>query len=227
MPLKNPLVCCLALVVVLGSVSISNAQAKKNPFANNILGTLANPKMHRELELVEDQKESIKELMDEFGQIRREVGEDMKERWEAASDEARKELGKEYWSRVEEGRLEIVKQMKSNLLPHQIDRLEQLSAQRMMREGKGRESAGLLSDQMINYLEISEDQERPSRKFVGSSGFPENNAFLWSRTGSTFPGKMKFLELGPRKSEVWRPTRNCDGPQNKPNSFELARYFPL
>jgi len=148
----------VGLVVVFASATCSHAQAKKNPFANNIIGTLANPKMQRELELVDDQQESINALMEEFGQIRRDVGRDMKERWEAASDEDRKELGKEYWSRVEEGRLEIVKQMKSNLLPHQIDRLEQLSAQRMMREGKGRESAGLLSDQMINYLDISEDQ---------------------------------------------------------------------
>ena len=50
--------------------------------------------------------------------------------------------------------------MKDNLLPHQIDRLEQLSAQRMMTEGKGRESAGLLSDPMINYLEIDNTQKQ-------------------------------------------------------------------
>ena len=55
---------------------------------------------------------------------------------------------------------DIVKQMKANLLPHQIDRVEQLSAQRMMNEGKGRESAGLLTDQMIGYLDISKDQEQ-------------------------------------------------------------------
>ena len=160
MSFKNLFAFCLALLFFIGSTTFSSAQEKKNPFASNIIGTLANPKMQRELELLDEQRDSIKELMDEFGQIRREIGEDMKERWEAASDADRKELGKEYWGRVEEGRLEIVEQMKANLLPHQIDRLEQLSAQRMMGEGKGRESAGLLTDQMIDYLDISAEQKR-------------------------------------------------------------------
>lgn len=150
---------CLTLTIVFASASWVHAQ-DKNPFASNIIGTLANPKMAGELELLDEQKENIDELMKEFGQIRREIGEDMKDRWEAAGDEQRKELGKEYWQRVEEGRLEIVKEMKANLLPHQIDRVEQLSAQRMMNEGKGRESAGLLSDQMIGYLGISEFQKQ-------------------------------------------------------------------
>ena len=159
MPFCKHLTFGVALLMVLVFVSNADAQ-KKNPFANNIIGTLANKKMAGELELLDEQKESIDQLMREFGQIRREVGEDMKDRWEAAGDAEREELGKEYWRRVEEGRLEIVKEMKDNLLPHQIQRLEQLSAQRMMTEGKGRESAGLLSDQMINYLEINDQQRQ-------------------------------------------------------------------
>jgi hypothetical protein len=160
MPCNKLLILAIALSLSISYVSNSSAQEKKTPFADNIIGTLANPKMAAELELLEEQQESIKELMEEFGQIRQEVGQDMKDIWEAAGDEERKEIGKEYWRRVEEGRLEIVKQMKANLLPHQIDRVEQLSAQRMMTEGKGRESAGLLSDQMINYLDIDANQKQ-------------------------------------------------------------------
>jgi F0F1-type ATP synthase membrane subunit b/b' len=160
MPCNKLLILAIALSLGVVCVSNSNAQEKKNPFADNIIGTLANPKMAAELELLEEQQESIKELMEEFGKLRHEVGQDMKEIWEAAGDEERKEIGEEYWRRVEEGRLEIVKQMKANLLPHQIDRVEQLSAQRMITEGKGRESAGLLSDQMINYLDIGEKQKQ-------------------------------------------------------------------
>lgn len=150
----------LALLIVLGCLSHVSAQQKENPFANNVMGTLANKRMAGELELLDEQKENIEKLMREFGQVRREVGADMKERWEAANDAEREELGKEYWRRIEENRLEIVKEVKDNLLPHQIQRLEQLSAQRMMTEGKGRESAGLLTDQMINYLEINDSQRQ-------------------------------------------------------------------
>jgi hypothetical protein len=148
------------LFAILLVSTVAVAQEKKNPFASNILGTLANPRMAAELELLDEQKENLKELADDFGRLRKEIGQDMKDIWEAASDEERKEIGKEYWRRVEEGRLEIVEEMKANLLPHQIDRLEQLSAQRMLNEGKGRESAGLLSDQMVNYLEISDTQRQ-------------------------------------------------------------------
>lgn len=151
---------CIASAIVLVSSSLLAAQEKKIPFADNIIGTLANPKMAGELELLDEQKENIDELMKEFGQLRRDIGTDMKDQWEAAGDEERKELGKKYWRRIEDGRLEIVREMKANLLPHQIDRLEQLSAQRMMNEGKGRESAGLLSDQMIGYLGIGEIQKQ-------------------------------------------------------------------
>ena len=151
---------CCCLVFTLGSTSIVMAQEKKTPFADNIIGTLANKRMAGELELLDEQQGNIDQLMKDFGQLRREIGQDMKEQWEAADDEEKKELGKEYWRRVEEGRLDIVKEMKANLLPHQIDRLEQLSAQRMMNEGKGRETAGLLSDPMVSYLKLSEMQKK-------------------------------------------------------------------
>ncbi len=157
--LSSSLALGIAVMFVFATTDLS-AQEKKNPFASNIIGTLADKRMSRELELLDEQRENIDGLMKEFGQIRKEVGEDMKADWEAAGEERRKELGKEYWRRVEEGRMEIVKQMKANLLPHQIERLEQLSAQRMMRTGKGRESAGLLSDQMIDYLDISDTQKK-------------------------------------------------------------------
>lgn len=154
----------LVLFVFLGGVSLCEAQEKKNPFANNIIGTLANPKMARELELVDEQQEVIRELIGEFGQLHGKVREEFKDRWEAAGDSEREVLKKEYFARIEEGRLEIVKEMKDNLLPHQIDRLEQLSAQRMMAEGKGRESAGLLTNQMVNYLNISDKQKKRIEK---------------------------------------------------------------
>ena len=161
MPLKNHFAFSLALAILFVGVSLTNAQDKKqNPFASNILGTLANKQMSAELDLLDEQRENIDQLMKDFGQIRNEIGQDMKSRWEAAGAEERKVLGAEYWRRVEEGRMEIVKEMKDNLLPHQIDRLEQLSAQRMMQEGKGRESAGLLSDQMIGYLDIGDAQKQ-------------------------------------------------------------------
>jgi len=163
MPCKNLLSVGVILIVSVCCISTSHAQ-KKNPFATNIIGTLANPRMAADLELLDEQKESINQLRKEFEQIRRKVGTDMKEQWEAAGDEERKELGKEYWRRIEEGRLEIVKEMKANLLPHQIDRVEQLSAQRMMTEGKGRESAGLLSDQMVDYLGIGANQKQRIQK---------------------------------------------------------------
>lgn len=153
--------CFLVAAVVFGTgIATSHSQEKSNPFANNILGTLANKEMAADLELLDEQQEHIDRLMKDFGRVRRDIGEDMKQRWESAGEEQRKELGKEYWRRVEEGRLEIVEEMKGQLLPHQIERLEQLSAQRMMREGKGRESAGLLSDQMISYLKIGDAQKK-------------------------------------------------------------------
>jgi len=157
---KKPIAFSLALFAILGSISLCHAQEKKNPFADNIIGTLSNPKMARELELLDEQKESIRELLKEFGQLHGKTREDFKDRWEAAGDPEREVLKKEYYAQIEEGRLEIVKEMKGNLLPHQIDRLEQLSAQRMMTEGKGRESAGLLSDQMVDYLDISTAQKK-------------------------------------------------------------------
>ncbi len=160
MSFYRPAVVTLALAVVFCSVSLTSAQEKENPFANNILGTLANKQMAAELDLLDQQQENINQLLKEFGRIRHEVGQDMKAQWEAASDAEREEIGKQYWQRVEEGRLIIAEQMKAELLPHQIDRLEQLSAQRMMLEGKGRESAGLLGDQMIEYLNIGPEQKK-------------------------------------------------------------------
>jgi len=148
------------MVVVIGFSSVClNAQEKANPFATNIIGTLANKQMAAELDLLDEQKENIDQLMKDFGRVRKDIGQDMKPLWDVAGEAERKELGKEYWRRIEDGRLQIVEKMRAELLPHQLDRLEQLSAQRMMGEGKGRESAGLLSDQMIDYLNIDQAQK--------------------------------------------------------------------
>jgi Spy/CpxP family protein refolding chaperone len=160
MPRKLFLFLVALPIIAGGLVAQSEAQESKVPFADNIIGTLANPNMAKELDLLDEQKEIMEGLMKEFGQLQHSVGSDMKERWLAAGDEDRKELEKEYWGRIEEGRLSIVGQMKDNLLPHQIDRVEQLSAQRMMLEGKGRDSAGLLSDQMLSYLNITDKQKQ-------------------------------------------------------------------
>ena len=84
----------LAVALVVCSVSVSVAQDKESPFSSNIIGTLANPKMASELELLDEQRDNIHQLMHEFGEIRREVGEDMKADWEAAGDENGKSLAK-------------------------------------------------------------------------------------------------------------------------------------
>ena len=141
-----------------------NASAQNAlPYNNNIMASLSDQRVVRDLELMDDQLETIRELQKEFGENRKRIGEQFGELFRVAPKEEHQSLGKEYHEVTERDRLRIVAQIKEVLLPDQVKRLEQLTAQRKLRE-EGRNSAGLLAPQIIDYLEISKEQQERIRE---------------------------------------------------------------
>ena len=137
----------------------------ERPFQDSIIGTLSNPKLARDLELVGDQKKMIEDLLHSFGDMQARFARDLKESLARVSVDEQKVIRVEFKKRSDVERQRIVARIKESLLPHQIERLEQLTVQRLMNESeRKKKSTGLLSKTMIDYLEIRPQQEERIRE---------------------------------------------------------------
>ena len=149
----------LSMLLVGCFLAFANGQEKELPFNTNVLGTFSNPQARKALNLVDEQNEVIDSLLDEFRTGRDSIGRELREEAESIPKEEHGKLWEEYRTRVAEVRLDVASKIKDTLLPEQVKRLEQLAAQRMLREGESKETGGLLSRQMVDYLELSSKQQ--------------------------------------------------------------------
>jgi hypothetical protein len=132
------------------------------PYSSNIMGTLSDPRVFKELEIVGEQADTIRDLQREFGEIYGKMQRELREELSETDAEDKGFVVNQFRERMEGDRLRIVDQIKNELVPSQIKRLEQFTAQRKMRENQ-KQGGGLLSPQMKTYLQIKPDQEERIR----------------------------------------------------------------
>jgi len=107
--------------------------------------------VRKELEIVDSQYEELRGLGDEMRDEMREMFSGLRD----LSQEERQEKFAELREKMAESREKIQDKVDDILLPHQRDRLKQLSVQSQMRRGT---SAGLSSPAIVEELDISEEQ---------------------------------------------------------------------
>ena len=154
----------VALSVVLGVNADAQGQDREgvrgheDPFGERLLGALFDPRVQRELELTEDQQVELKSHLEELRSQRDELGRELRQFAQTATPEE-----------VEARRAEMVEQFQASrqsvrttvfeiLLPHQKDRLKQVTAQVAMENFARNNEAGVLAPEMLKYLDIDEEQ---------------------------------------------------------------------
>jgi len=133
------------------------------PFKDRVLPALFNNRVQSELELTDTQKDKIKKLFAGIQKMRKEYGDELKELSQSgASKEKVGEKQKQLVKQLEAEKSKVQKDAFDVLLPHQVDRLRQVTVQVFMQEGAKQQKtkSGLLTKEMIEFLEIDEAQQK-------------------------------------------------------------------
>ncbi len=156
----------LSLMVPAASLAQDNAKTKldEDPFADRTLGALFNKRVLNELELVDDQKADLKALMSDINNLKVEMGKSLRLFAKGASKSEIESKRKELVKQFENHKKQIQEAMYEVLLPHQTQRLGQVTAQLMLRETAKKSVSGVLSPEMKQFLEIDDEQAERIRK---------------------------------------------------------------
>ena len=167
---KLDVVLASAALYVIASLLSGAACAQEEqqlPFADKMLGALFNKDVQNNLELVESQSADLKNILKEVEEKRNSLGKELREYQQSGATQA------EVTSRREEIVADFEKykaefQIKATavLLPHQLDRLKQLTVQFMMKDTakRNRVPTGILAPEIRSYLDIDDSQAEKIKK---------------------------------------------------------------
>ncbi|MDG1510986.1 MAG: hypothetical protein P8R31_04770 [Mariniblastus sp.] len=120
----------------------------------NLLGQEA---VQKELELVSDQVDAIKEAQDRQREMMREVFMGARDRMQGLDNDERQELFKEIQEEMKEANSGLENEVMEELLPHQISRLKQLYNQAQTNRSGGAQS-GSMPNSLVEDLGLTEEQ---------------------------------------------------------------------
>lgn len=150
---------CFAAVAALACLlNLNDAMAQRGgpPGMNSKLQLLGNSTVQEELGLVEDQKEGLRDIESMTRDIMREVFSGMREKFANLSREERDEMMEELRGQISEKMKDVTEKLDDVLLPHQMERLDQLAMQNLIRQ---RGVAGAASsDELKELLGLSSEE---------------------------------------------------------------------
>ncbi len=157
-----PKLVLIALTVVLCSSETAWAQPGRGGRGGffggqSALGLLANEKVQKELELVDDQIEVIQSLQQEQRASMQEMFSGMRDRFRDMDPSERESVMGEIREEMQKSNKEFEGKAYEELLPHQVDRLKQLIFQAQSRRGGGI-AGGQMSESLVEELGITDDQ---------------------------------------------------------------------
>ncbi len=135
-----------------------------NPFADKMVNALFDRRVQKDLELVDDQKQQLKSLMDEIQAKRKTMATTLKEFAQSASEGEIEEKRNELVASFEAFKNKYYQSVTKVLLPHQQERLGQLTAQLMIRDAQNKYPVSVLAPEMKKFLDIDEKQAEAIKK---------------------------------------------------------------
>ena len=152
------------LVVGILVFCIQSAPAQdtesKNPFSEMMINALFDPKVGKELDLVEEQVVEMKSLLSDLQRTRKDLAAELNTLSKTANKSELEEFRKDFQEQFNDQKKETMTKVREVLLPEQLKRLGQLTAQLMLKESAKKSGVGMLAPEMIELLEISEEQQK-------------------------------------------------------------------
>jgi hypothetical protein len=120
-----------------------------------LMGLAMREEVQQELQLVDEQKEKVRTIVEDMGEKARAEMRDMFSNMRDLSDEERRERFAEVRSKFEALNADVEKELGKVLLPHQLDRLKQINLQTQMRQ---RGATALTSGELAKTLNLTDEQ---------------------------------------------------------------------
>lgn len=153
----------ILLIVSMGSLSNAQEETKSLPFEveAKLIGALFDKQVQGELELVDDQKEQMQQIL---GSLQKRINEfqrelkDLKDSGTSFSELQSKQ--KDFATVFQIDKERTMAQAMNVLLPHQQKRLRQAAVQLMMRASakSSKVATGVLAPEIRDYLKIDDEQ---------------------------------------------------------------------
>lgn len=164
-PSRMHLIVCSTILILVGTSNNACAQGDGQPlpFDGMLINALIDKKVRAELDLIPEQESQIQELSKELRKQRSDLAKELKKFSAMAVVEREIELKRrEYSDQFEEFKEQAHQRAMDVLLPHQVKRLKQVTAQLMIKRvaKQKKVSAGVLAPQVVEYLEIDDEQAR-------------------------------------------------------------------
>lgn len=145
----------LAAIAALACLFVANDAMAQRGGGGGRIEYLLNTQVQEELDLVEDQIEDVKEISDESRQMMRDAFSGMREKFADMSREERDEMMTTIREDIKEKMKGVDGKLEDVLVPHQLERLDQIILQNSIRRG-GTASA-LQNEAVREKLGLTED----------------------------------------------------------------------
>ncbi len=131
------------------------------PGGGGLLGIITREDVQQEIQLVDEQRNKVMDVVDEARDEMRNEMRSMFEEMRDLSEEERRERFGEIREKMEKMNSDVESKLKKALLPHQLERLKQIELQtRMQQRGEG----GLSSRAIADALDLTEEQREKLEK---------------------------------------------------------------
>jgi hypothetical protein len=151
------------LFVVSISGSLQVMAQEEPPFQDMLINAVIDKKVQSELDLIPEQREELKQISKNLRQHRSDMSKDLKTFSNSGVSEREIELRRrDLADQFEEKKQEAHSRVTGLLLPHQVDRLKQVTVQLVLKQvaRKTKISSGILAPQILSYLEVDDNQAK-------------------------------------------------------------------
>jgi hypothetical protein len=128
-----------------------------------LINAVIDKKVQTELDLIPEQREELKQISKNLRQHRSDMSKDLKTFSNSGVSEREIELRRrDLADQFEEKKQEAHSRVTGLLLPHQVDRLKQVTVQLVLKQvaRKTKISSGILAPQILSYLEVDDNQAK-------------------------------------------------------------------
>jgi Spy/CpxP family protein refolding chaperone len=152
----------MGIALMTLSCPFSSAQEVEgsNPFSDKMVNVLFSGQAGKSLGLVEEQVAEMKTLMAELQQTQKDLGSQLQQLAEKASPTEVEAVRKDLQDQFDAQKTATMSKVREVLLPEQLERLGQITAQLMLKEAAKKSGLGVLAPEMIELLDISEEQQQ-------------------------------------------------------------------
>ena len=156
---KYNLIIAFGIFVFCFQPTFAQDSDTSNPFEDKMINVLFDRKVGKELNLVEEQVVEMKTLLGQLNKARKDFGQELKQLAQSSTKEELQAVRMDLQEQFDAEKVQTMTKVREVLVPEQIERLGQITAQLMMAQSAKKSGIGVLAPEMIKLLKIDKEQQ--------------------------------------------------------------------